>query len=195
LVLTDGHLIYYFGGMTANGATADSYRYDPAAQAWQPLPPMAQARAHSAGGFVTGQFYVVGGTDGAAPLDVCERFDPLTESWSPCPLMLTPRARAGAAVLLNNLYIFGGQVGAGPRYSETFDPNTGDWTRVETPMFEENSEWADMGVGNVETRVYVFGGRDGDTLFSDTYVLTPFTYQFFIPAAPSGGSSEEPPEQ
>lgn len=190
LVLTDGHGIYYFGGVTTAGVTADSYRFDPAGQEWHSLPPMAQPRAHAAGGFVTGQFYVVGGTDGAADSAACERFDPLTESWSPCPPMQEPRAGAGSAVLLNNLYIFGGQVGEGSRFSETFDPNTGMWTRVETPMFEGASEWADMGVGNVETRIYVFGGRDGDTLLADTYVLTPFTYQFFIPAAPSGNQPE-----
>ncbi len=195
LVLTDGHQLYYFGGMTAAGVTANSYRYDPAEQAWQSLPPMEQPRAHSAGGFVTGQFYVVGGADGATPLATCERFDPLAASWSPCPPLQEPRARAGAAVLLNSLYIFGGQEGDGPRFSESFDPNSESWSRVETPMFTEASEWADMGVGNVETRIYVFGGRDGETLLADTYVLTPFTYQFFIPAAPSGGTSQESPDQ
>lgn len=191
LAQSDGNYIYYFGGRTDDGITGASYRYDPANQTWAALPPMPRPRADIAGGIVTGQVIIVGGVDETGPLTTCELFDPPTESWSTCPDMQQARAGSGSSVLLNTLYVFGGQSGDGSRFSESFDPNKAVWEPIETPMLAEAPEWAAMGVGNVETRIYVFGGRQGDTFLADTYVLTPFTYQFFIPAASSGGEPDQ----
>ena len=58
-----------------------------------------------AGGALTGQLYVVGGSDGAAGQASCLRYDPPRDTWESCPDMLQARADAGSTVLLNKLYV------------------------------------------------------------------------------------------
>ena len=45
--------------------------------------------------------------------------------------------------------------------------------------------WGAPGVTHVETRIYAVGGRQDGTLSDATLVYSPFTYQTYIPAAPS----------
>jgi hypothetical protein len=105
--------------------------------------------------------------------------------------MLSPRVGAGAAVLLNKLYIFGGQQAGEEGFSEFLDTEEGSWSPIDSPMLADIPQWAHMGVVNVETRIYVAGGRQGDELLDQTYVYTPMFYQFFIPTASGGGEAEE----
>jgi DNA-binding CsgD family transcriptional regulator len=191
LALANDNFIYYFGGLNGDTPIANSYRYDQAGQTWETLPPMPQPRAGSTGGVIMGQLYVIGGTDGEQALASCDRFDPAEMAWSPCPEMTQPRVHAGAAVVLNKLYIFGGQDGAADHYGEVYDPAAESWEPVNTPMLAEHPGWAGMGVVSVETKIYTLGGVDGEALLADNYVYTPLLYQFFIPAASSGGEPEE----
>jgi hypothetical protein len=57
---------------------------------------------------------------------------------------------------------------------------------INTPMMSESTPWTNLGVANVETRIYALGGYRGGTLSADTLVYSPFVYQTFIPAASSG---------
>ncbi len=187
LTLSDGSFLYLFGGWDGENYLDTAYVYDPGADSWRPLAPMDQPRAFAAGEFVTGQLYVVGGTDGAE-LAVCQLYDPVVETWSDCPAMLAPRAGAGAATLLNKLYILGGgldEIGD-VAYSEVYDPVTQIWQVVNTPPLTEAGPWINLGVTNVETRIYALGGQRGSTFLADTLVYSPFVYQTFIPAASAG---------
>jgi kelch-like protein 20 len=187
LTLSDGSFLYLFGGWDGENYLDTAYVYDPGADSWRPLTSMAQPRAFAAGEFVTGHLYVVGGTDGAE-LAVCQFYDPVVETWSDCPDMLAPRAGAGAATLLNKLYILGGgldEIG-GVTYSEVYDPVTETWQVVNTPLLTETSPWVNLGVTNVETRIYALGGQRGSEFLADTLVYSPFVYQTFIPAASAG---------
>ncbi len=187
LTLSDGSFLYLFGGWDGAHYLDTAYVYDPGADSWRPLAPMDQPRAFAAGEFVTGHLYVVGGTDGAE-LAVCQLYDPVVETWSDCPAMLAPRAGAGAATLLNKLYILGGgldEIGD-VAYSEVYDPVTQIWQVVNTPPLTEAAPWINLGVTNVETRIYALGGQRGSTFLADTLVYSPFVYQTFIPAASAG---------
>lgn len=191
LALANDNFIYYFGGFDGDTPTANSYRYDPAGQTWETLPPMQLARAGSTGGVLMGRLYVAGGTDGEQALAGCEWFDPAEMAWSTCPDMAQPRVNAGAAVVLNKLYVFGGQAAGEEGFGEVYDPAEESWERVNTPMLAEHPGWAGMGVVSVETKIYALGGQDGETLLANNFVYTPLLYQFFIPAASSGGEPEE----
>ncbi|MCP4427941.1 MAG: winged helix-turn-helix transcriptional regulator [Chloroflexi bacterium] len=187
LTLTDGSFLYLFGGWNGDEYLDTVYVYDSAGDSWRPLPLMSQPRAYAAGAFVSGQFYVVGGYDGSE-LALCQSYDPAAEIWADCPDMLIPRAYAGAATLLNKLYIFGGgldETGAAA-YSELFDPADQTWQVVNSPNLAETSAWTRLGASNVETRIFVLGGRRGGEPSAETLVYAPFVYQTFIPAAAAG---------
>ncbi len=187
LALSDGSFLYLFGGWNGETYLDTAYVYDPGADSWRPLESLAQPRAYAAGEFVTGRLYVVGGYDGIE-LAVCQAYDPIAAAWSDCPDMLLPRAGAGAAVLLNKLYILGGGLDetGDVTYSELFDPVNETWQVVNTPLLTESPAWAHVGVANVETQIYVLGGRRGGTPTAETLVYSPFVYQTFIPAASAG---------
>jgi DNA-binding CsgD family transcriptional regulator/N-acetylneuraminic acid mutarotase len=187
LTLSDGSFLYLFGGWDGENYLDTAYVYDPGADSWRPLTPMTQPRAFAAGEFVTGHLYVVGGSNGTE-LAVCQFYDPVAATWSDCPDMLAPRAGAGAATLLNKLYILGGgldEIGH-VAYSEVYDPVAQTWQVVNTPPLNESSPWTNLGVTNVETRIYALGGQRGSTFLADTLVYSPFVYQTFIPAASAG---------
>lgn len=189
-VLVSGDLLYLFGGESGATASAGAYVYEPDQQAWRELPPMSQARATAGAGIINGEFYLVGGRAGPELLASCERFDPVREEWDACPELSQPRAGAGTATLLNKLYLFGGASEGGLATSVVYDAGSESWQEIETPMLAEADSWQRPGVAVVETRLYVVGGELGGALSPDVYVYTPFTYQFFIPAASSSGPDD-----
>jgi N-acetylneuraminic acid mutarotase len=186
-VASDG-LLYLFGGQDGETILNDAYVYDPAQQQWQALPPLQQARAFAAGGALGGQLYVVGGSDGDGVLASCEVFSPVAQSWAPCPAMLQARAAAGAAVLHSKLYVIGGEGEERVTTGEVYDARQETWAEIPTPMLDDAAAgWPYLGVANVETRIYALGGMRAGALADDTFVYTPLSYQFFIPAASTGG--------
>jgi hypothetical protein len=106
--------------------------------------------------------------------------------------MLTSRSDAGAAIVLNKLYILGGDEAASGElpFGEFYDPGTQTWQVVNTPMLEDASSWANLGVTHVETKIYALGGTIGDALSAENYIYSPLVYQTFIPAASGGGTQE-----
>ena len=71
-------------------------------------------------------------------------------------------------------------------YSEMYDPDSETWQVINTPMLADSSGWPNLGVGQIETRIFALGGRDGEELLDTTYVFAPLVYQTYIPAASSG---------
>lgn len=183
LALVQDGFLYVFGGWNGTDYLDTVYEYNPRLDSWRPLPPMPQPRAFTTGGAIGGQLYVVGGSDGQKELADCTFFDPLTVAWQSCPDMLTPRAGAGAAVLLNQLYVIGGGTtdASNIAFSEEYNPNSQTWQVVNTPMLTDATSWPYLGVTNVETRIYVIGGRLHNQLSGNTYVMET-VFQSFIPA-------------
>jgi N-acetylneuraminic acid mutarotase len=182
LALSDGSFLYLFGGWNGNAYLDTTYQYDPGANSWRPLDSMARPRAFATGKPLTGQLYVVGGFDGTDELAECQYLDLNNLEWFDCPDMLLPRSGAGAAVVLNKLYVIGGGMnGRTPiSFSEVYVPTSATWQVVNTPMLDENTAWHGLGVANVETRIFIFGGQQGDTFVTNNYILTP-VFQVFIP--------------
>ena len=187
LAVADGGFLYVFGGRDEGGPLATAFVYDPAADSWRPIAPLPEPLAEAAGGALLGRLYVVGGVNESGPTNACVVYDPAADAWDDCPPMLQPRAGAGATVLLNKLYIIGGTTAGDPAaaHSEVYDPNSRTWTVLTMPPGV--AEWTEPGVAHVETRIYAVGGRQDDVLSDRTIVFSPFVYQTFIPAAPSGG--------
>lgn len=184
VALSDGTFIYLFGGWNGETYLDTAYVYDLNSENWRPLPKMPHAVAFATGGWLSNQFYVIGGFDGVAEQKHCQRFDPITEIWSICPDLLTPRSGAGSAVLVNRLYIIGGGLEAqnDVSNSEVYNPTNETWALVNTPQLATASSWLNMGVANVETRVYVIGGTLAGERTANTYVYSPFVYNTFIPS-------------
>jgi N-acetylneuraminic acid mutarotase len=185
LTLSDGRLLYIFGGWDGAGYLAEGFVYDPSTDAWQSLPSMPTGRAFAAGGFLLGNLYVVGGQNEQGELAVCENFDPIAQSWQECPALTQPRAGAGAAVLVaaenNSLYIIGGGVEEQTLDSEFFSDETGGWQPVEMPMLKDDS-WHHLAVTNVETRIYALGGRQGGAILETVYVYSPLINRIYFPS-------------
>lgn len=198
LVLSDGSFLYYFGGWNGQNVLANVYRFDPAANNWQILPDMATARAFVTGGLVRGKLYVVGGYDGERPLTECAYFDPgintdedpeLEGSWGSCANTLLPRAGASAAGLLNKLYVFGGGAFSDEpiAFSESYNPDSDQWSIVNTPALSDPPDWTYLGITNIEIKIYAVGGRRGETISDAVFAYKPLAYQTFIPIAPVDG--------
>jgi hypothetical protein len=96
-----------------------------------------------------------------------------------------PRAGAGAAVLvaggINLLYVIGGGIESETLDSEVYDLEMDAWEPVEMPMLTDES-WHNMAVANIETRIFVFGGRQGASILDKSYVFSPFINQIYLPA-------------
>jgi DNA-binding CsgD family transcriptional regulator/N-acetylneuraminic acid mutarotase len=188
LVISNGTALYVVGGWDGESYSAEALVYDAGQESWLALPPMSLARAQAAGGILHGRLYVVGGFDGLRELTECEFFDPAEEGWFACPAIELARAGAGAAALSNNqLYVLGGGLEGSVPFGEVFDAATNTWSRLEMPMLGDGASWYGLGVANVETRIYLMGGRLGHELVADTYVFTPFTHRTYLPAV--GGDS------
>ena len=191
LTLSDGAFLYLIGGIDGQTYLDEAYVYDPAEDTWRPLPALPQPSAFATGGALTGKLIVVGGENDSVVLTACHLFDPTESTWSDCPDMLLARKNAGSAVLLNKLYVIGGTNDDGEiTYSEMYDPDSQTWQVINTPMLSESTSWPQLGVGQIETRIFALGGRKGEELLDTNYVFAPLVYQTYIPAATSGDEGD-----
>ncbi len=188
LVLSDGENLFVLGGWDGQDYLDNALKYDPESDTWRSLPSLEQPRARATGGVISDRLYVVGGWDGQSRLTTCEYFDLVQDSWFPCPEPKQARAGAGAAVLNNNtLYILGGSEATEMPFGEVYDLQTDDWSSIEMPMSDSLTSWHDLGVVNVETRIYAFGGRQGDEILDDSYVFVTYTHRTFLPSVGGDG--------
>ncbi len=191
-VVSDGNLLYLIGGWDGTNYLDAILVYDTVADSWRPLPnqKMSQPRASATGDIINRQLYLVGGHDQNGAMSTCERFDLIDETWHSCPNMLQARTGAGAVVLVNRLYLFGGleSSAAGQTISEFFDPTTEEWLIVNTPMIVNGqSDWSNMGIALVETKIHALGGQQSDNGYLTTnFVFAPLTFRTYLPAATGG---------
>jgi N-acetylneuraminic acid mutarotase len=183
VVISHGDLLYVFGGWDGTEFLSEGYVYDPSSDEWRSLPSMKTSRAYASGAALASKLFVIGGFDGESELDNCEYFDISEELWFPCPAMADPRAGAGAAVLGNKLlYVIGGGIDGSVATGEVYDAASGSWEPISMPMIKTGSSWYDLGVTNLESRIYVMGGRQDGELVDNSYIYSPLIHQLFLPA-------------
>mmetsp|Transcript_27924 Transcript_27924/g.91837 ORF Transcript_27924/g.91837 Transcript_27924/m.91837 type:complete len:493 (-) Transcript_27924:127-1605(-) len=135
-------------------------RYEPAARAWLPAPPMRTARSEAAAAALGGRIYVAGGNgnEARAVLREVEVLDAATLVWSHAPSMRTARSAAIAAVLGGRVLVAGGvdENYERLRSVEAFEPVASTWSAV-SPMLEARCEAA---AAVLDGTLYVCGGND-----------------------------------
>jgi len=187
--------IYVMGGfvLPASGPAAwvpidNAWEYDPAADAWKPLPPVPTRRGAANAAVVDGKIYVIGGASthpgsketGVHPtrphrsVDTNEVYDLATGTWSKRATMPTARNHAAVGVVNNRIYVIGGRIGAAfmqnPATSvdivEEYDPATDQWGALRRSMPTPRSA---MGWGTFRGRIYVAGGEVRDQKLWGTF--------------------------
>jgi len=165
--------VWLAGGYTGRLQVAEATRrldaYDPATDAWTPMPDMPGRRA---AGFLVAlgqRLYVVGGI-GDAP-DRMWVFDIASNAWSDAPGP-TPREHLGAAASGGRIYVVAGRgYGRGNvGLLEAFDPATGTWESLpDMPGVCGGCSAAATSDG----RIHVTGGEGGGQTYGDHFVYDP----------------------
>jgi len=175
-----GETIYVFRGGDGKNYMNDLYRFNTVAKVWEELRPDGAApspRANHSSCLFGSQLFIFGGWNGIDRLNDMYVYDALTYSWTTiCPLGEVPSLRAGMSLSLAQglLYLFGG---SGPTYHgfhdvHVFDPTALQWR---SPDFDESSPIPPGRAGHstctVGTKIYVYGGSQGNKYYGDILVL------------------------
>jgi DNA-binding CsgD family transcriptional regulator len=185
-IATYQETLYLFGGWDGSSYVAETFRYDPQADAWSSLAPMATPRAFAGAGAVGDRIYVVGGYDGQDELDTCEVYDPALDRWTECPPMSAPRGGIGVTVIADTLYVIGGgwqsYLVENEYLSISDDPEQGAWHTFPSPLLQE---WRNLGVAANGTSIYAIGGWDGGFLGANQAYRALF--RLYLPNVPGPG--------
>src|SRR6187397_2146830 len=180
--------IYAFGGFVAPATTAipvgaawepiaEAWEFNPATDAWKPLPPLPGKRGSAIAAEVDGKIYVIGGAttmEGskdpfftafgpARVLGTNQVYDPATSKWESRNAMSVPRNHAFSGVVDGKIYVIGGRTGHGFILSatntdvvEAYDPASNAWSMPKERMPTARSGGAS---GTDGRRIYVAGGE------------------------------------
>ncbi|PNG58871.1 MULTISPECIES: kelch repeat-containing protein [unclassified Variovorax] len=137
------------GGFTGSGVTNSVVIYDPATGNWTAAAPMLSARSDpSATVLLDGRVLVVGGdAPGIVSLASAEIYDPDANTWTATGSMAEARVRHSATLLPNGKLLVIGGYRQTPALSfsqtaELYDPATGTWTPMATPMSFQRAQHA-----------------------------------------------------
>ncbi|XP_041705208.1 influenza virus NS1A-binding protein homolog A-like [Coregonus clupeaformis] len=134
--------------------------YDPKEDRWTFTAPMRTARARFQMAVLTGQLYVMGGSNGHSDELSCgETYDPHTDTWAQVPELRTNRCNAGVCSLNNKLFVVGGSDPCGQKglkNCDAFDPVTKTWNNC-APL---NIKRHQAAVCELDGFMYVIGGAE-----------------------------------
>ena len=150
--------IYVGGGIAQLGTTTAFEAYDPLADAWEELPPLAEDLHHLAAAATAGRVYITGGYADIAFSEKSPRawvYDSGPRQWTRVADMPAPRAAHAMAAIDGKLYVVGG---VGPRAEElwAYDPATDSWDSSRAPLPTPREHLA---AAVINDRLYVVGGR------------------------------------
>ncbi len=175
--------LYIFGGclraITGEGATANTWEYDPVADSYKALAPLPVKRCSAQAETVNGKIYVIGGLEtfenglGNRVSGRNEMYDPATNTWTARSPMPTSRNHAYSGVVNNKIYVIGGRIAAGNiglvtniDVVEEYDPATNLWGVVKQRMPTPRSGG---GAATYNGRIYVSGGEITNRQLSAAY--------------------------
>ena len=170
----DGRIVVA-GGLRGVSVT-DASVFDPQANTWAPLQPLAVARDHLAAATVGGRVYAVTGRANGVLKAALEVLDATNGTWSRRADIPTARGGVAAAELSGRLVVLGGEGNrADPagvfHETESYDPASDSW-RTDTPM---RTGRHGIGAAVLGNRLFVPGGasREG---FGAVAVNESFSY-------------------
>jgi kelch-like protein 10 len=144
---------------------------------------MGFPRGFAAAEEIDGKIYVVGGYDGLREYATIDVYAPASEEegapWSERTPMSMRRGGLGAAAVGGKLYAVGGGWNGYLAFNERYDPQTDQWSTVETPVF---GQWRNLAVVGSETRIHALGGWNGDFMDANHEYQALFTY--YLPELP-----------
>lgn len=151
-----GDHIVVAGGESSGSLLGAVEEYNPVANAWVNLNPLAIARGGLALAQSGGKLYAIGGHAVLVPqwVGTVEEFDPGTGNWATRAAMPTAREHTAIAVVGGKLLVAGGS-NANPSLAtlESYDPTTNLWSAKTS----STTVFTRAVAGVVNGKVYVFG--------------------------------------
>jgi len=164
--------IYVVGGFVANvhvGAMNRVFEYDPAADRWRALAPLAAPRGSPGVVAVNGKIHAIGGRDPERKtVTTHEIYDPVANTWSMASPLPLARDHFGVAVAAGRIHVFGGRTDAtvdNTTRHDVYDPATNRWTTA-APLVTARSAGATFSLGG---RIVYAGGECKDAGASVTF--------------------------
>lgn len=153
--------IYVIGGLPRTDRVQE---FDPGANSWRFVAPLAIAVDHTAVAAVGAKLYVIGGNTAAGATNAVFEYDPPGDRWSQKTSMPTPRSALAAAVISGKIYAVGGS-GATQRELEAYDPATDSWAQLAAMPTGRNH----LAAASIQGKLYVAGGRPGNLSVLEVY--------------------------
>ncbi|WP_197277782.1 hypothetical protein [Novosphingobium sp. KN65.2] len=160
-------------------ASSTHHIYDGRSATWSAGAPFPVPTSHLAMTVMNGRLYALGGFDDIVHIGPQRGFyvyDPTTDRWKALPPLTVPRGSIALVAVAGKLHALGGRLSdrivdvptpdgmlkVGEHSSnmhEVFDPKTGAWTTAAALPGPPRDH---MGIGVIEGRIHVFGGRIND---------------------------------
>ena len=195
-----GSYIYAAGGSSTNPA---AYRYDIAANTWEPIASMPSAMRYAGGAFCQGKFYVMGGVS-SGMANTNYEYDPATNTWAtrtPIPIAVYFGL---FSFTYNETYVLsiggGGGYGSWPATNavQLYNPADNTWVQ-ETTLPQALGCNTGVWIGGAG-EVVSAGGYDGSNYHTETYwgvnfpggippgILEGYVYEEMVPHEPIEGA-------
>lgn len=140
---------------------------------WVELPPLAAARSDLALAFYGQTIYAIGGETPAGVIGVVEKLEISGRAWESLPAKPAPASEIKAAVVGGLVFVPGGKGVQGESLErlDIFDISSETW--AEGPKMPLRTRAYSL--AQLEGKIYVFGGWDGEKLLDSVMMYDPST--------------------
>lgn len=165
---------YSVGGLNTSFALLNNgYVYDPVANTWNAIANMPVAREKPGVVADNGKLVVTGGWNSAGtPIPETDVYDPNANSWTTVSPNPSPTTAPGVASVNGLVYLVAGCADSNCTASsnvEVYNPATDTWASA--APYPHGDSW--LSCGGINGKVYCAGGVNGNTTYSDAFVLDP----------------------
>jgi DNA-binding CsgD family transcriptional regulator/N-acetylneuraminic acid mutarotase len=143
---------------------------------WQELAPLPEPRVDMAAVVYSGEIYIIGGESPEGVSGAGFRYLPDEDKWLPIADKPTPVSNISAVVIGEKIFVPGGDDADGEPIDilEIYDPRQDKW-EMGLPLPEALSTYA---LADLEGKMYLFGGWDGEDFSDDVWVYDPTNNQW-----------------